>query len=135
MEQDADFRPLTGHEREVLERLLAPTFPGCVELRAQLAVLVARQTDDHGCLELACREPAPAAPVRGPIPSQGEYKLADGVTLHVWLWAHDGFMSALELVRVGDDVPPHGLPPAREMSVFAPYSEDAGVWNTAERFR
>ena len=33
---DSSFRPLTTYEREVLEKLLEPEFPGRDELRQQL---------------------------------------------------------------------------------------------------
>ena len=44
------FRPLKSTERELLERLLEPKFPGRDEFYAQLDGLVAKDLDDEGCL-------------------------------------------------------------------------------------
>ena len=30
---------------------------------------------------------------------------------------------------------PHRLPEARQLKLFAAYSDDAGVWTTSDRFR
>lgn len=130
---DAPYRPLKPAERELLERLLEPKFPGRDELHAQLDGLVVRELDDEGCLEFECRS-GPRADVKWPAPAQGEGPDTDGLPLHVELHVTDGFISSLVMWKVGMD-PPTGFPSAKGLSVFAPYSEDAGVWNTSEKFR
>jgi hypothetical protein len=129
---ESNFRSLTGHEREVLERLLEPRFPGRDELRVQLAIATARTVDEHGCIELRC-ESAPPAPVKHPIPTQGDYRDADGSLFEVLLWAPAGHMTSLEIIWYGDAIP-RGLPPAGDLSLFAPYSDEAGVWNRSPKF-
>ena len=127
-----DFRPLTSHEREVIERLLEPRFPGRDELRAQLAVATARPKDDHGCIELRV-ESAPRAPVKHPIPAEGECTDNDGLTIQVHLQVVDGYLAGLVVFKLGGD-DPLGLPPARDLKLFAAYSDEAGVWNRSPKF-
>ena len=46
------FRPLTTYERELLEKLLEPEFPGRDELRQQLNSVTAKQLHEDGTLDL-----------------------------------------------------------------------------------
>ena len=126
------FRSLTEREREVLEWMLEPRFPGRDELRAQLAVATVREIDDDGCLEFDCGAAAPAA-VKWIIPTEGQCLDADGMPVHVFLFVANGFMKTLEVHTVSGSTH-SGLPEARRLSLFAPYSEDAGVWNSSDRF-
>jgi len=112
--------------------MLEPRFPGRDELRAQLAVATVRDFDDDGCLEFDCGAAAPA-PVRWTIPTEGECLDADGLPVHVFLFVVNGFMKTLEVHTVSGSTH-SGLPDARRLTLFAPYSEDAGVWTTSERF-
>jgi hypothetical protein len=127
------FRALSTNERELLEKLLEPRFPGCDELRAQLDGLAVKELDDEGCLAFECRS-GPAAEVKWPIPAEGEGPGPDGAVHHVALHVVDGFINKLVVWSEASEKA-SGLPSARGISVFAPYSEDAGVWNTAEKFR
>jgi len=127
------FRPLTASEREVLERLLEPRFPGRDELRAQLEHVTAQPLDDDGCLKLDCAGAAPAPVVSG-VPTEGECLDADGGTLHVLLHVLGGFMRSLEMFKE-DGSGPCALPAAAKLKLFAAQSEDAGVWTRSEKFR
>ena len=51
---DSTFRPLESREREVLEKLLEPEFPGRDELRHQLNSVTAKQVFEDGTLDLQC---------------------------------------------------------------------------------
>jgi hypothetical protein len=127
------YRPLSPNERELLERLLEPRFPGRDELRAQLDGLMVKELDDEGCLAFECRS-GPRAEVRWPVPAQGEGLDVDGSVLHVSLQVADGFIHSLVLWSEST-AKPSGLPPATGLKVFAPYSDDAGVWNATDKFR
>jgi hypothetical protein len=131
-QNDRPFRPLTTNERDVVQRLLEPRFPGRDELRAQLDVATARETDDDGCIELAC-EGVPPAPVKWRIPAEGECPYGEGDIIYVLLYVENGFMSSLEIYTAGG-TPWSGLPAAGDLKLFAPYSEDAGVWSRSDKF-
>jgi hypothetical protein len=127
------FRPLTKHEREVLEKLLEPRFPGRDELRAQLQVATVTELDEDGCLEFDCGSAAPA-PVRSSMPTEGECPDLDGATVHVQLHVLNGVMKSLEMYKE-DGSSPCALPAAAGLKIFAAHSEDAGVWTRTEKFR
>jgi hypothetical protein len=130
---DTSFRALSLQERALLERLLEPNFPGRDELRAQLDGLVVKALDDEGCLTFECRG-GPPAEVKWPVPTEGEGVDTDGAVLHVLLQVANGFIHSLVLWSESE-TKPSGLPPAGGLKVFAPYSEDAGVWNASDKFR
>lgn len=112
--------------------MLEPRFPGRDELRAQLAIATVRDFDDDGCLEFDCGGAAPAL-VKATIPTEGECLDADGWPVHVFLFVVNGFMKTLELRTLSGSTH-RDLPEARRLTLFAPYSEDAGVWNTSDKF-
>ena len=72
--------------------------------------------------------------MKWPAPSQGQGLDTDGLPLHVELHVADGFISSLVMWKVGSD-PPTGLPSAKGLSVFAPYTGTRACWNTSEKFR
>ena len=121
---DSSFRPLKTHERELLEKLLEPEFPGRDELRQQLNSVTAKQILEDGTLALQCDSHHPA-PVKWRIPTEGECRDAEGAGLHVLLHVVDGFMTELEIYKDGQSEL-HELPSARDLSLFTPYGE-AGV--------
>lgn len=129
----SSFRPLSADERALLVRLLEPRFPGRDQLLAQVDGLVATELDDEGCLLFECRS-GPPAPVKWGIPAQGEGPGPDGAVHHVALHVVDGFIKKLVVWSEATERA-SGLPSAQGLSVFAPYSEDAGVWNVEEKFR
>jgi hypothetical protein len=131
---ETSFRPLLTNERQILERLLEPRFPGRDELRAQLQVATAKTFDEDGCFDIQCSQPVSPAPVKSPIPTEGECADRDGATLHVQLHVVGGIMKCLEMYKE-DGSAPLGLPDARSLKLFAAHSEDAGVWTRSEKFR
>src|SRR5438874_8795200 len=82
MSLDASFRPLKTHERELLEKLLEPEFPGREELRQQLNSVTAKQVFENGTLALQCGLTHPA-PVKSRVPVEGECRDADGGPISV----------------------------------------------------
>jgi hypothetical protein len=121
---DSTFRPLKTHERELLEKLLEPEFPGRDELRHQLNSVIAKQVFEDGTLDLQC-DPGSAAPVKSRVPTEGKCADADGVEIHVLLHVVDGAMNELEIFK--DDGSSILNPPnARALVLFTPYGE-AGV--------
>ncbi|HZL28440.1 MAG TPA: hypothetical protein VFC39_18095 [Acidobacteriaceae bacterium] len=129
--KDLPYRPLTRHEREVLDKLLEPSFPGRDELLAQVKLARARELDDDGCIEFS-RVPAARSQAQFSIPTEGEYRDVEGITLHVQLHVVDGFVKQLELYKEDGSIPT-GLPPASELRVFAAHSKEAGTWNRDEK--
>ena len=122
---DSSFRPLKTHERELLEKLLEPKFPGRDELRRQLYSVVAKQMFEDGTLALQCDRSDPA-PVKWPVPTEGECPDADGVPIEVLLHVIHGFMNELEIVKYdGSEI--RNPPSTRDLALFTPYGE-AGVW-------
>jgi len=101
MSLDASFRPLKTHERELLEKLLEPEFPGREELRQQLNSVTGKQIFEDGALALQCDSSHPA-PVKCRVPVEAQGQDADGVLISVSLHVVDGFMNELEIVK-GDD--------------------------------
>ncbi len=97
---NSSVRPLKIRERELLEKLLEPEFPGRDELRRQLDSVTAKEILEDGTLALQCR-PCLPAPVKRSMPTEGECPDADGVTIHVLLHVKDGFMSELEILKFG----------------------------------
>src|SRR5580700_163999 len=89
---DSTFRPLKTHERELLERLLEPKFPGRDELRHQLKSVSAKQIFEDGTLVLQC-DASPPAPVKCRVATEGECVDADGGRICVLLHVVNGVMN------------------------------------------
>jgi len=132
---DSSFRPLKTHERELLEKLLEPKFPGRDELRRQLYSVVAKQMFEDGTLALQCDRSDPA-PVKWPVPTEGECPDADGVTIHVLLHVVDGVMVQLQIFKDGESEI-QNPPVARNLVLFTPYGEagvePGGAWGLAHK--
>ena len=130
---DSTFRPLKTEERDILERLLQPEFPGRDELRRQLDVVTAKQVSEDGTLVLQCG-PCSPAPVRCRVPTEGECVDADGGIIQVLLHVVNGVMKELEIFKVG---PTKGskivsLPAPRDLVLFTPYGEAGVKWGAGE---
>ncbi len=124
---DSSFRPLTSHERALLEKLLEPNFPGREELRRQMSSVVVGQVLEDGTLALSC-DPEPRAPVKCSIPAEGWCPDTDGVMIHVLLYTVDGLMRLLEVYKAdGSEI--QKPPTPRDLVLFTPYGE-AGVWSS-----
>ena len=127
---ESSFRPLTTHERELVEKLLGPDFPGRDELRRQLETVTAKQIFEDGTLMLQCG-PCEPAPVRCRVPTEGECPDSDGMAIHVLLHVKGGVMHELEVFKDGGSSI-QNPPAAGDLVLFTPYG-DAGVkWGTAE---
>jgi hypothetical protein len=121
---DSSFRPLKPHERELLEKLLEPEFPGRDELRQQLGSLTAKQIMDDGTLELKCDSTC-CAPVKCRVATEGQCPDADGIPIAVLLHVVHGFMNELEIFKHdGSEI--RNPPSARDLVLLTPYGE-AGV--------
>jgi hypothetical protein len=118
-----DARSLTDREREILEFLLTPSFPGVEALReqAQTAAVVGRC--DCGCatIELA---------VDNGCPEQGEARqtiVAEARTpedrevppLELILFVKGDRLSSIEIVYYDDNIPQEFPPPAEFGSAYA----------------
>ncbi len=97
------FRPLDSRERDLIQKLLEPDFPGRDELRAQLPGLTARQILDDGTIELRCDTDVRAS-VRQRVPTEGSCKDTDGGTIDVLLHVVDGLMYELEILKHGGPI-------------------------------
>jgi uncharacterized protein DUF6984 len=124
------YRPLKTNERELLNKLLDPDFPGRNELLDQLDSVSAKEIDGDGSLTLRCG-PVQPAPVRCRVPTEGECADADGVAIHVLLHVADGVMSELEVFR--DDLSSVRNPrAARDLVLFTPYGEAGVKWGAGK---
>jgi hypothetical protein len=115
------FRSLTPRERELIEKLLEPEFPGRDELLQQLGAVTARQIHDDGTLELHC-EGGPQAPVTCSVPTEGEYQDADGRQVNVLLHVKEGLMWELEILKLYPSEV-RNPPQAGNLVVFAHHPE------------
>ena len=117
---DSSFRPLTAYERELLEKLLEPEFPGRDELRKQLNSVTAKQLHEDGTLDLQCGS-GPPARTKYLMPMEGYCEDADGMTISVLLHVDkDGFMNMLEIIKY-DNSPIINPPAARDLVLLDPY--------------
>ena len=101
---DSDFRPLTKAEHRVLVRLLVNDFPGRDELLCQLKYVSAKTTHPDGSLIIRCLG-GPRAPVKFHLVVDAEAMDSDNWPISVMLFAFDGFLSRLDIVKSnGSDV-------------------------------
>jgi hypothetical protein len=112
-------RPLTSSERELIDRLLEPDFPGRDQLREQLTTARAVEIEDGG-LSFIC-DTTVRAPVKSRVPTEGEYQDADGVTVHLLLHVVDGILRELEIFK-DDSSPVVNKPVPSTIDVTAPFS-------------
>ncbi len=116
-----DYRSLNASEKQLLEILLAHSFPGQTELLNQAAALIARRVDDNGSLSLRSKIQEPA-PVKYRVPIEGSYSDRDGVTVHVLLHVVDGCLNEMEVYK--DDASQVGDPPfGKTLELFCPTDE------------
>ena len=95
---ETSFRQLAANETTLLEKLLAHEFPGRDALRRQLPFVVARQIDEHGCLELRYEGDGLAETELG-CPTEGTCEDIDGGLIAVMLHVKDGRMRLLEIFK------------------------------------
>ena len=104
-------RPLTDHERQVLQHLLSVPFEGVEELRRQ-AWLAEVSGESGASLELTVPSSEPVSQRRdGPVPVSAHVYDETGRYLgELILWVAWGRLTSLEYAWV-TDAPPTSLPP------------------------
>ena len=98
-----DFRPLTGVEAAIIERLLGHDFVGRVELLQQLVGLEASAIDGSGSLWLKATH-GERAPIRSTPAVEARYPDLDasdefGSCVNVLLHVKEGYLSMLEMYK------------------------------------
>ncbi len=112
-------RPLTEHERRIVERLLAEGFPGRDEVAEQVRRSLVEPVDNNGSLKFrSCTDVR--ASVRSRIPVEGEAEDADGMTVHVLLHVVDGKVDELEVYKEDSSGLSAELKPSR-LRLYSPY--------------
>jgi hypothetical protein len=92
------FRRPSDLERQLLNILLSPDFPGKMALTEQAMTPSVRKIDDNGSLAFAPSEVRRASVIRR-IPVEAELDDQDSVTIHVLLHVVDGLLNELEVYR------------------------------------
>jgi hypothetical protein len=116
-------RPLTPHERAILDLLLDGQFPGAAELRVQAEHLQVVATCGCGCdsYDIGLTDPdVPRADLpNGPIPQELTVTDPDGTCYgSIIMLAHNGVLTYLDF-HTWDDRPLTGLPPIEHLRVLA----------------
>lgn len=116
-------RPLTGHERAVLDLFLAVDFDGAHELRAQACDAQVSGVCGCGCgsYDLSVSDDAPRAAALSGGPLRHELAVTDpGGELYgaIILLVFDGRLGYLDF-HTWDDGPLSGLPPVDHLSLVA----------------
>lgn len=121
---DREFRPLTTHEKAILEKLLSTDFRGRDELLQQLVGLQAMQLDIAGSLRFRVSGGGSALISRG-VAVEAKYPDLDtksevGPHVNVLLHVTDGKLSMLEIYK-DDGSRILSLPKPSEFKVFSQY--------------
>jgi len=95
MEFKEAFRELYPFERQLLERLFEPRFPGRDQLEEQVKACKVRTIDEHGCLEFWVSNDI-KAPVEHRVPVEAESDDENGEKLHMLLHVVNGQLNELE---------------------------------------
>lgn len=116
-------RPLTPHERAILDLLLGGDFPGAAEFRVQAEHVQVVAACDCGCgsYDVGLTDPdVPRADLtNGPIPQELTVTDTDGTyNGSIIMLAHNGVLSYLDF-HTWDDRPLTGLPPVDHLSVVS----------------
>ncbi len=91
-------RRLNEIERQLIGRLLEANFPGRDTLLEQVDHSLVTPFDTDGSLSFDVQTTV-AANVTWRVPTEGEFKDADGVTIHVLLHVVNGFINELEIFK------------------------------------
>ncbi len=92
------YRALSTSERDILDRLLAVSFPGRDELMQQLADPEARTIDEYQSIEL-CLKQQIRAPVKKTVPVEAEAPDADGIMVRYLLFVREGLAYELQIYK------------------------------------
>ena len=113
------YREMRPNERELIYKLLEPTFPGRNQLSDQLESAKVRTIDDDGSLEFLICSSTKADHLKYVVPTEGEYEDPDGITVHVLLFVKDDRAAELEFYRE-DNTQVQTWPNPNTLRVFAP---------------
>lgn len=116
-------RPLTPHERAILDLLLDGDFPGAAEFRVQAEHVQVVATCGCGCDSYDVRLTGPGVPradlPNGPIPQELTVTDPDGTYYGaIVMLAHSGVLSYLNF-HTWDDRPLTDLPPVERLSAIS----------------
>jgi hypothetical protein len=92
------YREPTTHERELMDLLVAPDFPGVGEIREQLGSCNVREIDGEGSLGLQIKN-AVTASVIARVPVELYAPDTDGFDVHVLLHVIDGICREIEIYK------------------------------------
>jgi hypothetical protein len=92
------YREPTTHERELMDLLVAPDFPGVEKIRDQLGSCNVREIDDEGSLGLQIKN-AVTASVIARVPVELYAPDTDGFDVHVLLYVIDGICQEIEIYK------------------------------------
>lgn len=110
---------MTPEERQLIDRLLSPSFRGRDRLVEQLADAKVRQIDDDHGLEFLVSTDSSLEAVKYGVPTEGEYEDPDGTTVHVLLHVMGNIAYELEFYRE-DGAMVRSWPDLALLRVFAP---------------
>ena len=113
------FRAIQKRERELIQRLLMPAFPGRDEVSRQLETARARTFDEDGSFEFLVEPGTGVDHVKYAVPTEGEYEDPDGVTVHVLLHVVGSAVKEIELYRE-DNTRVRTWPNPETLRVYAP---------------
>lgn len=113
------FREMQPRERELIQKLLEPMFPGRDEVSQQLETAKVRTIDEDGSLEFSVSSSIRADHVKHVVPTEGEYEDPDGITVHVLLHLAGDKVKELEFFRE-DGSRVQTWPHPDSIRVFAP---------------
>jgi hypothetical protein len=123
-----DWRPLTGDERAIIERLLEIPFPGRDEIRVQLDHCLVRLWEEcvRHCgsldFQVDCETLVPeSGPFDTIIPVEARVTDEDDIPIDVIMFTKDGRLSSLEFVVYSDRMKRR------------PRAEDLDVWRRPDR--
>ena len=113
---DQEWRKLSKHEREILERMLQEPFPRADELRRQLASARVKTLDDDGSLGFdTATDVTPGTGYESPVTAVGQDQ--DGVHIEMGLLVQDGKLSELDVWK-GDGSAIHKWPSVSDVQVL-----------------
>jgi hypothetical protein len=113
------FRVMQPRERELIRKLLEPTFSGRDALSQQLETALVRTIDLDGSLEFCITSSTKADEVKYAVPTEGEYEDPDGITVHVLLHMLGDNAKEIEFYRE-DNGRVQTWPDLESLRIFAP---------------
>ncbi len=118
------WRPVSGIELGIFERMLAADFPGVEVLRKQLPDLEVREIDGEASLELKVANQVRTifkypVPVEASYSDIAPYQALSQVHVHILLHVNLGLMNEVEIYK-DDGTTIERLPEPAELHIFTP---------------